>query len=233
MAFCRPAFLYVQQIPSIREAPDLGNWKSDINTAVYKRFKDHDAAFSLGADELVGCTCLFVVGRKGVYAAHWWENLSFSPGLEWLNRKLGKKGGLETDEEVFDRTVLTALRRGTTHRGQLTHHELPSDIGDECVKAYLIRPKDSYDNVLDGHRDKWNSIKNVVCEIVPRLTDKNRWEEVIYRPQNLSHDDLIRGANVKILVSTIQVSALEVRSIRQGCELRDDCDHTTRTTGDG
>jgi hypothetical protein len=115
----------------------IGNTKdpSDVNTAVYRDFKKER---SLVMIRLQGCTGLAIVGRKGVYMAHYWENISFAPD------KTQKLPG-ESNDEAFKRTVLDGLRKGISYPGKTQQMPLTNfarDIGDkdDHLMAYLIRP---------------------------------------------------------------------------------------------
>lgn len=154
------------------------------------------ASFSCGTQQQVGCTTLVVVSHVGVYTAHWWENISFAPDPEWRHKVRGR---LETDEEVFDRTVTKPLNKGATKSGVVTHAAFPSEIEDEYVKAFLIHPDESSDSIPDGYRAQWNSIMNVVGQIVPRLEGRDRWTEVLYQPLDHEDPELVEGASGKIL----------------------------------
>ncbi|KAB5515045.1 hypothetical protein GE09DRAFT_1231659 [Coniochaeta sp. 2T2.1] len=89
-----------------------------INTAILCQYHNNGnpATFDLGYQSrgIHGCTTLLVVSRKAVYATHWWENVSFAPDDDQREKKRG--GILETDDEVFTRTVLNPLRKGMTKR---------------------------------------------------------------------------------------------------------------------
>jgi hypothetical protein len=76
---------------------------NDMNTAIYQSLLDpkdpkkYAAAFSCGTMGLCGCTTLVVVSRKGVYATHCWESISFAPDEKWRKPK-----GKETDDEILN-----------------------------------------------------------------------------------------------------------------------------------
>ncbi|KAB5518052.1 hypothetical protein GE09DRAFT_518261 [Coniochaeta sp. 2T2.1] len=144
-----------------------------------------------------GCTTLLVVSRKAVYATHWWENVSCATDDDQRGKKRG--GILETDDEVFTRTVLNPLRKGMTKRGVLHHPEIPRSIGDPHVKAYLIRPQRCSDGTLNRYRGQWDKIRVTVAERVPDLQDMSRWAEIVYRPLNKGDRKLRTGWHGRIL----------------------------------
>ncbi len=119
---------------------------------------------------LTGCTSLIIISRKAVYATHWWESISFAPDDAW------RKSKTETDEQLFQRTVVNKIKNGGRGHARLT----ASKIEDDDIKAYLIHPTTNSDGVSDGYRDQWNEIKRQVGENVPTLKDEARWEEVAY-----------------------------------------------------
>lgn len=67
----------------------------DMSTGIMKIFRDlpADKGYSTGTI-LSRCTALYIISRKGVYAVHWCENISFAPDQVWL------EGGT-TSEELF------------------------------------------------------------------------------------------------------------------------------------
>ncbi|UQC90125.1 uncharacterized protein CLUP02_15656 [Colletotrichum lupini] len=148
---------------------------TDANTAIFRRFGRN--SFSLGTNGLCGCSSLWIISRKGVYATHYWESISFAPEKEWRNPG-------ETNAEVFERTVIDGLKSGIAVKGKPMQARLNRDeIADDHIKAYLIHPQRTWKNTpaaVEGYRVQWNRIKDTVKAIIPELASDDKWEEVIY-----------------------------------------------------
>lgn len=56
----------------------------DANTADFTEYGD--TAVSYGTRGLCGCTVLAIFSEKGLYVAHYWENIVFSPNEEYLEK---------------------------------------------------------------------------------------------------------------------------------------------------
>jgi hypothetical protein len=165
----------------------------DINTAIFDDFK---SARSLAAMELQGCTMLVIIGRKGVYMGHYWESIAFDPDEE---QRIPVDDRKATDEEMFQWTVLDGLVKGVPGSTGLVKIKLSltrfaETLGDEHVKAYLIRPRKSQKQEeaeeqdpnsavspeLQGYPEHWKKMKDTAVSILPKLGEDGRWEEVIY-----------------------------------------------------
>ncbi|KAK1470943.1 hypothetical protein CTAM01_16699 [Colletotrichum tamarilloi] len=148
---------------------------TDANKAIFRKFGRN--SFSLGTNGLCGCSSLWIISRKGVYATHYWESISFAPEKEWINPG-------ETNAEVFERTVIDGLKSGTAVKGKPMQARLDRDeIADDHIKAYLVHPQRTWKNTpaaVDGYRVQWNRIKDTVKAIIPELASDDKWEEVIY-----------------------------------------------------
>ncbi|KXH51164.1 hypothetical protein CNYM01_04494 [Colletotrichum nymphaeae SA-01] len=162
---------------------------TDANTAVFRKFGRN--SFSLGTNGLCGCSSLWIISRKGVYATHYWESISFAPEKEWRNPG-------ETNSQVFERTVIDGLKSGNVVRGKRMQARLDRDeIADDYIKAYLVHPERSWRNTpaaVDGYRLQWNKIKDTVKEIIPELAPDNKWQEVIYNRLNDDDEQLFDTA---------------------------------------
>lgn len=150
---------------------------TDINTAIIKEFGNR--AVSISTNGLCGCTSLWIISRKGVYATHYWESISFAPDVD---QRLTAR---ETNKQVFERTVLEPLRHGMQINGRKAQDALDPAIADDHTKAYIVHPERSCGprSRPDGYRNQWNEIKRVVGEIIPALepnANAARWEEVEY-----------------------------------------------------
>ncbi|KAF2120140.1 hypothetical protein BDV96DRAFT_674367 [Lophiotrema nucula] len=153
---------------------------SDMNTADFETFRNRRKEFSFQTHGLIGCTVLAIISRKGVYIAHYWESISFSIEQEWLEK-------YKTQERAFDETVIQALNNGIKGQQKSLRSHKP-EVDDEHIRAYLMRPFDSYDETEDGYRDKWNRMKDTVGDILPTLKDESRWTEIIYHRVASSED---------------------------------------------
>jgi hypothetical protein len=148
----------------------------DINTAL---FYDFEQERSIAATRLKGCTMLAVISRKGVYIGHYWESIAFSPDEDLL------KDG-DTQQAIFQRTVLNGLKDGISdpdRPSQMSFTKFAQQLGDDFVKAYLIRPNvNSEDNAdgRDGYPDEWRRMKDVVVGALPKIGEPGRWTEIIY-----------------------------------------------------
>jgi hypothetical protein len=65
--------------------------------------------------------------------------------------------------------------------------------------AYLVRPQSTHLGVSDGYRNRWDSIKDVVGQIVPQLKDEERWKDIVYDRLDPDDQQLKFGANGKVL----------------------------------
>jgi hypothetical protein len=112
--------------------------QTDVNTAL---FHDFTKKRSLSAIRLQGCTMLVIIGRKGVYMGHSWENIAFALDGKHMEPD-------ETPEDTFKRTVVDGLENGIPDSGPLQQESLTDfakDVAgkDDDIHAYLIRPNQS------------------------------------------------------------------------------------------
>ncbi|KAH7346868.1 hypothetical protein BKA65DRAFT_286006 [Rhexocercosporidium sp. MPI-PUGE-AT-0058] len=93
-------------------------------------FNREEAAeeYSTGTAELKGCTTMYIISHKGVYATHWWENVSFDPDKDW------KPKTTTTTAEMFQDTVIDVLEKGGNYHPRLGAATL---IEDDYIKALL------------------------------------------------------------------------------------------------
>lgn len=76
-----------------------------------------------------------IISRKGVYMAHYWENIAFAADDEWLNRYKGKDNN-EKQKKIFQATVIDGLNKGRGPQGnkfQVSH--------DGPVLKIPVRPR--------------------------------------------------------------------------------------------
>jgi hypothetical protein len=85
---------------------------TEVNTALYRDFTKERSLVTL---QLRGCTVLAIVSRKGAYMSHYWESIAFDP--EGDQSELLDNGKYETDDQLFQRTVLTGLEKGVPYPG--------------------------------------------------------------------------------------------------------------------
>ncbi|KAJ5444700.1 uncharacterized protein N7458_008572 [Penicillium daleae] len=131
---------YLAERPKIKPEYQIvkhcgADYPEDMTTGILKLFSalEDGAQYSTGG-QLSGCTTLFVISRKGIYAAHFFENVSFDADSEWLE---SSKTG--TNEEIFQITVIDILTNGGNYQPKLD----ASLIEDDYVKAYLLRPAEA------------------------------------------------------------------------------------------
>ncbi len=144
-----------------------------------------DKAFSVGTSCLSGCTVLWIISRTGVYFAHYWENISFAPD------RIHFKGDAE---KAFEGTVVKGLREGVSKRGFEQQASLAGavpDLADDHVKVYLMRPTEAWDDRVGAYQDKWDRMKEIVVELIPKVAEDGRWQEVTYEALN-NFDPLLR-----------------------------------------
>lgn len=191
----------------------------DMATSVFEEFQvlkgtklvDREA-FSLGTAELCGCTTLIIISRRGVYMGHYWESISFNPDKVWLDH-YGDK------DKCFEKTVIDGLTSGVRSGGsqeQVSLKGQASKIEDQYIKAYLMIPTESNNDVVDGYRDRWTQMKDTVNEFVPTINTpplppppgtvpppgpapKNRWTEVKYDALNNENPLLQTTARGRVL----------------------------------
>ncbi|KAH3907932.1 hypothetical protein HBI56_151500 [Parastagonospora nodorum] len=145
----------------------------DMNTALFQDFKQKR---SVAAIELKGCTVLAIISRKGVYMGHYWEDISFVTDQSLI-------GGEDTQEAIFERTVLNGIRdgiKGPKRATQMSFTRFAQELGDEHVRAFLIRPDRNSADGPEGYPVQWQKMKEVVVSIMPKIAEDGRWNEVIY-----------------------------------------------------
>ncbi|KAF9883746.1 hypothetical protein FE257_003000 [Aspergillus nanangensis] len=152
-------------------APDA-TWMSAAIIEEYTRVRQKE--WSTGVEGLKGCTVLYIISRKAVYATHWWENVSFSPDTEWRNPKT------QTNSELFQLTITNMLRNGGRYHAKLDAY----DIEDDHIRAYLIHPSNSWEQLTDpsaaDYTIQYNQIRTTVGELVPTLKEQSRWTDIPY-----------------------------------------------------
>ncbi|GAQ05075.1 hypothetical protein ALT_2396 [Aspergillus lentulus] len=189
---------YEKELPKISkpiatrdEAPEA-TWMSAAILQEFGRLRRKE--WSTGLEGLKGCTTLYIISRKAVYATHWWENVSFDPDDEWRDPPT------QTDAELFQLTVTDMLRDGGRY-----HRKLDADlIEDDYIRAYLIRPAKPFRQLEDpnaaDYTIQWNQIRDTVGELVPTLQDPSRWTDIAY--ETVKEDDelfignTVRGRNL-------------------------------------
>lgn len=146
----------------------------DMSTGVMKTFSSlgRRKQYSTGTAHLSGCTTMYIISRKAVYATHWWENVSFDPDDEW--REEG-----QTNDEIFQSTVLDMMTDGGRYHPRLD----AALIEDDYIQAYLIHPTQTWrEGVGDvGYPQRWEAIRTTVGELVPTLQDAARWTDIPYK----------------------------------------------------
>lgn len=174
-------------------------WQSDegddMNTALFRPLPQK-GEFSLATSHLCGCCSLWIISRKGVYAAHWWESIAFAPDDAW------KLTPAETDEDIFQRTVTDHIRNGhVSSNGDIMHEKLVADnIEDSLIKAYLVHPSHPCEeHYAEQYRAYWAQIINTVKDIIPTLKEDNRWQEITYDPLDPEDDMLHETSRGRIL----------------------------------
>ncbi|KAH7398115.1 hypothetical protein BKA64DRAFT_745633 [Cadophora sp. MPI-SDFR-AT-0126] len=166
----------------------------DMSTATMQEFsklkpateKEAAEQYSTGTAELKGCTTMYIISHKGVYATHWWENVSFDPDKEW------KPKTTTTTAEMFQDTVIDVLEKGGNYHPRLD----ATLIEDDYIKAYLIVPDQTWREAGpsdNGYPDLWDKIKITVGKLVPRLQDEARWTTVKYTPVGDKYKYLLKS----------------------------------------
>lgn len=176
---------------------------TDVNTAIFTRF-DAKNPISVGTSHLCGCTSMVIISQRGVYASHYWENIAFVPD------KAFRLTHEETDDEVFERTVIDPIKNGKNLRTRVEQHKLDaSKIGNQesdNIRAFLVHPNKAYRNDLMGdYEQKWARIMNTVGGIISLLDPnteggRSRWQEVTYGRLSSKSRLLNTKANGKVLV---------------------------------
>ncbi|KAL4805131.1 hypothetical protein BDV18DRAFT_161528 [Aspergillus unguis] len=177
---------YGYELPHVTEliVPDEDRETAeDMSTAVMKTFSSlgRRQQYSTGTAGLCGCTTMYIISRKAVYAAHWWESVSFDPDGVW--REDGR-----TSDQLFQSTVLDMLTTGGRYHPKLD----ATLIEDSYIKAYLIRPTQTWQEEDGdvGYSERWKAIRTKVGELVPTLKDEARWTEIPYTALDESDDEL-------------------------------------------
>jgi hypothetical protein len=121
---------------------------SDVNTAISRDFSMNRNLFT---PHLKWCTVLAIISRKSVFLGHYWESISFDP--DRTQRLVTKTGQLESDDELWDRTIRKGLTEGVNVKSegvpqQQSLTDFARDFSDKHIKAYLIRPQKSQSQEL-------------------------------------------------------------------------------------
>ncbi|KAF6801132.1 hypothetical protein CSOJ01_11990 [Colletotrichum sojae] len=165
----------------------LGN---DANNAQFHRFNNNEA-FSYSWSHLRGCTGFFIVSKRGVYVAHYWETIGFNqhkipnpddPTAEPTTR-------YKTQGIAFYNTITRGLRSGINRGGVAEQDSLrghAQEIDDDSIHAFLMIPQTGNSDVgigpEDPYRKYWEKMKKEVGMILPRLNNPDRWHEYKYAP---------------------------------------------------
>jgi hypothetical protein len=157
------------------------------------------------ADSLLQCTGLLIVSKKGIYIAHYWENISFNMDPVYRDRYKTQKG-------AFQATVARGLRDGVVgdprlgyRREQESLRSVAQLIDHESIHAFLMIPDTDPDGTPDPYREYWDRIKSIVGEILQRLNnpnDANRWTEYSYHPQQDEEITVVNGVEIEPLLTT-------------------------------
>ncbi|PYI08863.1 hypothetical protein BO78DRAFT_468121 [Aspergillus sclerotiicarbonarius CBS 121057] len=194
---------YEDELPKItkrivtRGSAPKATWLSAAVMQEFGRLRRKE--WSTGLEGLKGCTSMYIISRKGVYATHWWENVSFDPDDIWLEPEDGSDDDL-TGDELFQLTVLDMLENGGKY-----HAKLDADlIEDDYIHAYLIRPSKAFrqydDPSADDYTEQWDQIRSKVGELVPTLQDQSLWKDIEYErveeDEELDEENTVRGRNL-------------------------------------
>jgi hypothetical protein len=161
-----------------------------VNTAEFKSFEGRKTKFGMHIIGLAGCTGLLIVSKKGVYIAHYWENIAFNQDQGTTPRPWPEQ------EQAFQQTVIRGLELGVvgnpirgSQQEQASLRAIAAEIDDESIHAFLIIPATGQSDepgpgIPDPYRDYWNRIKEQVGQIILNLNPNNpgRWTEYAYRP---------------------------------------------------
>ncbi|KIM94645.1 hypothetical protein OIDMADRAFT_45601 [Oidiodendron maius Zn] len=136
-------------------------WKSEVaknvyaDTATAVSYPFNRKPFGLGTGGLCGCTTLVIISRRGVYMSHYWESLSFKPEGEDLEF-------FGSADNAFKETVIKGLEDGIEFQQKPLKKNA---IEDNFIKAYLVIPTETDDDVDDGYRPQWNRLKTTVKQL--------------------------------------------------------------------
>ncbi|KAK8016934.1 hypothetical protein PG993_015123 [Apiospora rasikravindrae] len=148
----------------------------DANSAEFKPLGDEP--FSYNIVGLTGCTAMVLLSKRGIYIAHYFENIAFNKD---------RNSPYKSQQTAFLHTVQQGLRRGRLNE-QVSLASNAIAIDDDSLHGFLIIPKtgpgnDNTQIVEDPYREWWEKIKTTVGSILPRLNDPGRWHEYKYAPQ--------------------------------------------------
>ncbi|KAE8384478.1 hypothetical protein BDV23DRAFT_177030 [Aspergillus alliaceus] len=179
LAFAASANPLISKFPRITTKiveRDNAPTATEMSSAVMETFSSiKRKEWSTGEEGLMGCTTFYIISRKGVYATHWWENVSFDPDDFW------REPTTQTNEELFQSTVLDML----TSAGKY-HPRLDADL----IEEDYIRAT-SFTQRRLGSRIK-----------VISATQNNpaRWTDIPYtpvdEPEELDNDRVTKGRNL-------------------------------------
>tara|TARA_R110002003_G_scaffold149_6_gene13536 strand:- start:5605 stop:6399 length:795 start_codon:yes stop_codon:yes gene_type:complete len=176
---------------------------SDVNTAISRDFSMNRNLFT---PDLKGCTVLAVISRKGVFLGHYWESISFDPDA--TQRLVTTTGQLESDDEIWDRTVRKGLTEGVNVKSegvpqQQSLTDFARDFSDEHTKAYLIRPQKSQSQELSeeggappapeaewGYPTRWAEMRTIVEGLIPAVKKPGGWTTRVYMPVSGSQEEV-------------------------------------------
>ncbi|KAF2233539.1 hypothetical protein EV356DRAFT_516150 [Viridothelium virens] len=140
----------------------------NVNTA--KFYKLGRSPFSVGTRALSGCTCMIISSRKGVYAAHYWESISFAPE--------------DPGEDDLGETILTPLREGVKSN-KWFQQPLASAAAQALYggQAFLMIPSVGVDEkTKDPYRKQWQQIKDTVNEIIREANPDEQGQPITWLP---------------------------------------------------
>ncbi|KAI9037720.1 uncharacterized protein KD926_000061 [Aspergillus affinis] len=191
------ARFYYEELPHLSKKivvpPEDEDDPTDYSAAIMQQYRYMRGEFRTGIEGLKGCTSLYIISRKAVYATHWWEDISFNPSAYWA---------AYDDDELFQFTVTDMLRDGGKFHAPLDANK----IVDDYIKVYHIRSNAVYRQLINmggnelGYSEQWDQTKATVGELVPKLIGPARWRDVEYysADNNKVHDSktLDRGNNL-------------------------------------
>lgn len=171
-----------------------------LSTAVFRPFKNNKGSylatpFELGLKNLTGCISVIIVGDGGIYAAHFFEDLSLDPTTDDYPPKLlrdGKNKSFPRLSNFVDALGGSPLRR----RGKFPEVYIINPV--KSAAGPPITPVDDLHHQIDtrssdeqgyiaNKREHARQYKGIVREIQAHWPSTNTIHEIRYKARNLQN----------------------------------------------
>lgn len=192
-----------QKVENLRTADKIYDDRSSqqISTSIFKPFKNNRGwylvtvtPFELGLKKLTGCISVVIVGDGGIYAAHFFEDLSLDPATDDYPPKLLREGNKKFPRlsNFIDALGCSPLNRRGKFPEVYIINPVKSAAGppitpvDHLHHRIDTRSSDEQGYILNK-REHARQYKDIVCEIQSHWPAINTIHEVRYKARNLQN----------------------------------------------